>query len=750
MGVLGGTLNQLGGGFSSLGSVVSGFAGAGVLGAATAALGEVIKGFQWSVKEAGESEQAIKNLSIAVEKSGTSWESVKEGTNAALSELQKFTVYSDEQLAGALQRLLTFGMSYEEAMKALGVTVDLAAAKQMDLESAANLVGKTFTGNTAILKRYGIDIQTGKEATAAMKKAIEALTDALKSLGSDALDPFADVLAEAGIVLTDSEGKFRDVKDVAEDLIGAFLSGAIDAETFAEITKALGIEIDAAGLEAADFEEIMVALNEQFGGTAQEQAKTYTGVQERFKNAMSDLGEKIGGIVLPALSLFMEAMIEVVDGIGEGIEALQDWITEFANIPEVKEILIIVQQSFAGLSLAISEATQGLVEFLRKVAETETVQEAVSEIRESFRGITEILQEIDAELRKIIERLGVELPESVTAVQFVAQVLANVLEMLILTPLRQLEFLLTLFRDLLEAIRIWMGAIEDFFNWLVGGSIWQDLFDRMFEIAQEGFTRIKELFTGAVAEIQGTLEPALAAQVTAWETWTQNVTAALDTFWAAMNEKFTTALTELQTLWDTKWKEISTIVENTTKSIQENLAKFWQEAQQKCQQALQQLHQGFQQGLQSIQQSFQQAFQQMLQTATQILQQIIQAVQQALQAVMQAASQMASMMVGHSIWPDMLLKMEIQAEDALARIASAFEETFKQVPSSLAEEPGRITVAERSRRLHAPAYAGPSTVRTELTIPISVTLEGQEIMRLVKKVLAEERVYRERTYQAVA
>ena len=79
--------------------------------------------------------------------------------------MQATTTYSDEQLAGALQRMMTFGLSYDQAMKALGATIDFAAAKQMDLESAATLVGKAVDGNTAIMKRYGVDITVAKDAT---------------------------------------------------------------------------------------------------------------------------------------------------------------------------------------------------------------------------------------------------------------------------------------------------------------------------------------------------------------------------------------------------------------------------------------------------------------------------------------------------------------------------------------------------------------------------------------------------------
>lgn len=230
VGLLGSALSGMGGAVGAAGGVMQGFAAGGVAGAAIGALGAVTNGLQQSVKAAGISEQTFKDLGIAVDKSGISWASVQDGTKTALEAMSRLTKYSDEQLAQALQRALTYGMTYDQAMAALGPTLDFAAGRQLDLESASTVVGKAFMGNTTLLKRYGIDTDEmgGKTAT------------------------FSDVLAQ---------------------------------------------------------------LSAQFGGTAKQSAETYEGAQVRLANAWDDLSEKVGTLLLPALTSLTNALVPIVDGL---------------------------------------------------------------------------------------------------------------------------------------------------------------------------------------------------------------------------------------------------------------------------------------------------------------------------------------------------------------------------------------------------------------------------------------------------
>jgi CxxC-x17-CxxC domain-containing protein len=362
---------KLGGGFAAAGDMASaafkGFAAGGPVGAAIAGgtelINQTIGALQTCVKAASESEQAFTNLKGAVERSGTAWDMVSKATEGTFLAMQKVTVYSDEQLASTLERLLSFGLSYDDAMKALSTTVDFAAAKHMDLESAATIVGKALDGNTALLKRYGIEVTTSRDAAAALKDAQDGLSAAFEAMGGDLADYAAGLMDSVGVT-----GEFAqalsNAKDPAKFLIEQFQQGNIDLPQFMSILKELGVTFDDAKLKAGGTEEVLKALNEQFGGAAQQQAQTYVGIQERLKNATDELNERIGRALLPTLSSLTEGMIGVVDGISGGIDALGQWFAEIGKSETMKPIMDALSESWSGLMKWFEDAGKIINELL--------------------------------------------------------------------------------------------------------------------------------------------------------------------------------------------------------------------------------------------------------------------------------------------------------------------------------------------------------------------------------------------------
>jgi len=570
--ILGTAISQLGGGFETVGSVMQGFAAGGVAGAVVAATGEIVQGLKWAVGQASEAEQAVKNLSIAVEKSGTAWDSVKEGTLSALSELQKFTVYSDEQLAATLQRLLTFGMSYDEAMTALGTATDLAAAKNMDLQRAADIVGKAFMGNTAILQRYGIDVTTSREATAALKDAISIVADAIKRSGEN-LQGFSSTLEEAGVSLTTTEGKMRGAKDIAEELVGAFQTGEIDAEAFAEIMGELGVTIDTTKLKASDFPAVMASLNEQFGGTAQEQAKTYVGIQERFKNAVSDLGEKVGGILLPALSGITEAMIPAVDWFEKGVDAVQAWLTEVAKMPEVK-----------GAMDALGEAFSGFMKYLDELWNliTTSVGPALEELWSAFKDLWDALSPIGEALGEIFSAIsggGEGLDFFKVTIQAIAFEIRGFAELIKLAApyIRQFadafkaaaDFIAPILVQIRDGIVGFLDAVKNafqgFYTWLVGGSLWQDMWNALLALTSEALGKLVAMFTDQLLSLSGVLQKV-------WDQLQVYLGQAIDQIQKTLGEGWDTIYQKAVEVWDMIQKRTAEI----TQAIGDFLGQTWQ------------------------------------------------------------------------------------------------------------------------------------------------------------------------------
>ena len=461
VGLLGSSLSGLGGGFAQVGNVMTGFAAGGVAGAAITALGEVAQGLQSCIKEAGASEAVFTSLGAAVDRSGTAWSSVADGTKKALLAMQATTTYSDEQLAGALNKMLTFGLSYDQAMKALAATIDFAAAKHMDLESAATLVGKAVDGNTAIMKRYGVDITVAKDAT----------------------DKFTPVLT---------------------------------------------------------------ALNDQFGGAAQAAASTYVGLQERLKNATQEVGEKIGTIMLPALASMTEGMLPVVDQLGKGVDALSAWLTEVGKMPEVQGAVKFLQDAFAGLWTYL----QGLWGFM-----VDQFGPVLTELVGAFKELWDALSPIGDALRELygafsdngnIDIFKEMLKIVVLEIRAVATVIKDVAPYIkqfadafkaaadFISPI--LTVMVADIRGFLDALK---GVFQDFYNWLIGGSLWSDLWLAVISKTGE-----------AISQLLGDLG---------------------SKFFEPMKTAFTNALERVQSAWSKGWESVQTTFNTVTRQIQTDL-----------------------------------------------------------------------------------------------------------------------------------------------------------------------------------
>ena len=123
-----------------------------------------------------------------------------------------------------------------------------------------------------------------------------------------------------------ASGKMKSHADIVKELEAAWKNGSISADQLSAITTTLGLNFQGAKVHAADFAGILDQVNTQFGGTAEAQAETYAGLQERLGNAWQTLSEKIGTLLLPALSSILEKMIPLVDAFGKGVDAIQVWL----------------------------------------------------------------------------------------------------------------------------------------------------------------------------------------------------------------------------------------------------------------------------------------------------------------------------------------------------------------------------------------------------------------------------------------
>jgi phage-related protein len=111
------------------------------------------------------------------------------------AEFQKQTVYGDEVVEGAFTRLIDLTGSAKTAMDAMPVVADLAAAKNMDLAMAADLVGRTASGNIGALGRYGISMKEVEARGGGLNAVLEVLNEKFGGSASAAAQSFSGQLA---------------------------------------------------------------------------------------------------------------------------------------------------------------------------------------------------------------------------------------------------------------------------------------------------------------------------------------------------------------------------------------------------------------------------------------------------------------------------------------------------------------------------------------------------------------------------
>jgi len=163
------------------------------------------------VRTAAEAEGIWNRLGQAVANAGKDFAEVRPEIDAVARALQDLTTVGDEDFAMVMTELLTVSNDYEESLHNVSLVADMAAAKQMDLRTSAQLVGRVMVGETGTLSRYGIVVQEGADAMQVLRDRFQgfaenearSLQGRLKQINNEWGD-FKQALGEA--ILASGEG----------------------------------------------------------------------------------------------------------------------------------------------------------------------------------------------------------------------------------------------------------------------------------------------------------------------------------------------------------------------------------------------------------------------------------------------------------------------------------------------------------------------------------------------------------------
>lgn len=156
--------------FTGVSKAYAGIAAAGAL----VAVGKFLKS---SIEEAAEAEKVMGELKLAVENVGGNFAVISSELDGAANRMAKFTRFSDDTTRGALSRMILISGDTAGAIENIGLAADIAAAKQISLESAAEKVAKVMAGNTRGLKEFGIMTKDSGEALDQLRTKFKGFAD---------------------------------------------------------------------------------------------------------------------------------------------------------------------------------------------------------------------------------------------------------------------------------------------------------------------------------------------------------------------------------------------------------------------------------------------------------------------------------------------------------------------------------------------------------------------------------------------
>lgn len=130
-----------------------------------------------AVESANESEAAWSRVESAVGNAGLTFGRFRGELDDVFASIQQTTRYSDDQAADAFATLMSITQDYTGSLKNLSLATNIAAAKKIDLATAAELVGKAAIGETGALKKQGIVIKEGADAIAELGKRFNGFAE---------------------------------------------------------------------------------------------------------------------------------------------------------------------------------------------------------------------------------------------------------------------------------------------------------------------------------------------------------------------------------------------------------------------------------------------------------------------------------------------------------------------------------------------------------------------------------------------
>ena len=308
-------------------------AGFSVFDAAKNAIGDVAGVLMDAAEAAMEDERSVAQLNTTLRNTVPGWQrytdEIDEATEKALA-----LAFADDEVRASLNTLLPRTRDVSEALRLNALAMDIARAKNMSLQSAAELVGKAYGGQLTALRRAGFAIGDAKDGYTALARVQ------------------ADVAGQAEAYASTTEGSYKTLQLTIDELVESVgyellpyirdLATYVRTEVIPSIddwTESINNLVDAARLASTlvpDFGGIGGSLDKgmsRFRRDAEDLAfiltDAWTGIGETAQAAGASLSPTAPGSPASAIRGTTRSMLRSMKSVTEpwksGWQNLADW-----------------------------------------------------------------------------------------------------------------------------------------------------------------------------------------------------------------------------------------------------------------------------------------------------------------------------------------------------------------------------------------------------------------------------------------
>lgn len=537
-----------------------------------------------------------KSMSQVAATMGTTVDQIQELRNFAL-EMGSTTKFTASEAADALNYMALAGYDADKSMEMLPTVLNLAAAGNMDLARASDMVTDTETAFGLTTERTAQMVDEMAKAASTGNTSVEQLGDAFLTVGG-----LAKELNGGMVTLADGTQQPVDGVQELEIALTAMANAGIKGNEagihmrnmllkLTDPTKDGVAQLENLGVTVFDTEGNMRSLNEIFGDLSRSMS---TLTQEQKLKAISDLfntrdtataeallaavGEdwdKIGVAILDSAdaaeqmaetqldnlagdvtkfkSALEGAKIQLSDKLTPSLRSFVQWGTEkVALLPEVFDK---IHAAFGRIYEAISPVIEKIASMVNG---EEMMKDATQFLSEAFDGFIVVLEYVAIGIVKIIEFIE-------AAVQWVKDFIAAVQE--IWAEIKQtVEEARDKVKEIIDNIvefftNLW-ETINNVIDWIVGAFttgweaivlVWSVIvwfFSEIWEGIKEVFKSVAEWFmekfTTAKENVKAAWDVVVKFFTDIWEGIKEVFKAVAE--WFA--EKFSTAWNNIKTVWD--------------------------------------------------------------------------------------------------------------------------------------------------------------------------------------------------------